>query len=111
MNSSKCMSFPATFTARSKTATEVPAERVWAHIKIGLDGRSQGFGHVRFPEPAAAERALVAMRGAMLDGRRLSVRSARAATLFKLVDLFLPSASPPGHRPPKSGGPVVDYFD
>ncbi len=40
-------------------------------------GRSRGFGFITFEDDAAAEEAISAMNGAMLDGREISVNEAQ----------------------------------
>ena len=45
----------------------------YADVKIGYDGRSRGWGTVRFADMEAAHRAANEMNGYMLDGRRLDV--------------------------------------
>ena len=57
----------------------VPAERVWCTLGSDGAGRATGFGTVRFPDAASAERALTAMQGTALDGRQLLVRLDRRA--------------------------------
>jgi RNA recognition motif-containing protein len=46
----------------------------YADVKMGPDGRSKGFGIVRFATPADAARAIEAMNGVDLKGRNIIVR-------------------------------------
>ena len=45
----------------------------YADVKIGYDGRSRGWGTVRFADMETAQRAAKEMNGFSLDGRRLDI--------------------------------------
>ena len=50
-----------------------------ADVVIGRDGRSRGYGTVRFVSTAAAESAIAAKNGTELEGRALTVKLDRFA--------------------------------
>lgn len=52
---------------------------VHADIVLGRDGRSKGWGTVRFESPEAAQKAIDVLNDTTLDGRRIGVKLDRYA--------------------------------
>ena len=50
-----------------------------ADVVIGRDGRSRGYGTVRFASTAAADAAIAGKNGTELEGRTLTVKLDRFA--------------------------------
>lgn len=50
-----------------------------SEVQLGKDGRSRGYGTVRFATPEAAQAAIEQVHGSDLEGRTLTVKLDRFA--------------------------------